>query len=170
MPLTTSRQPREGPEVPAGWSTDEGSQDELPPKPDRDEIFEILRASRRREVLRYLDAHGGEAKIGAIAEYIAAEENDVARSDVTSPQRKRAYVGLHQMHLPKMDGFGVVEWDKDRGFVELRDSAWWLLAYLYFDPEPREPEPQEPDGPLAGLRRAVGELLGGVGGGGLLGR
>lgn len=160
MALASREQSKAGSSDTPGRSTDDVADDEPPEKPDRDAVFEILRASRRREVLRYLDAHGGEAKIGAIAEYIAAEENDVDPADVTSSQRKRAYVGLYQMHLPKMDGFGVVDWDKDRGFVELCDSAWWLLAYLYFDPEEHEPSAGGSDGPLATVRRTVGRLVG----------
>jgi DNA-binding HxlR family transcriptional regulator len=56
MPLVSGERPPEEPDVPAGWSTNQGTHDELPSKPDRDAIFEILRASRRREVLRYLAA------------------------------------------------------------------------------------------------------------------
>ena len=158
MPLVTEEQPPDEPKVPTGWSTDRGT--ERAPRPDRDEIFEILRASRRREVLRYLDAHGGEAKVGAIAEYIAATENDVDREAVNSAQRKRAYVGLYQAHLPKMDGYGVVDWDKDRGFVELRDSAWWYLAHLYFEPGEPEPTTDGATGPLVAIRRGVQRLVG----------
>ena len=159
MPLVSEEHPPDEPDVPTGWSTDQGDDDERPPKPDRDVVFEILRASRRREVLRYLDAHGGEATIGAIAEYIAADENDVDRKDVTSAQRKRAYVGLYQAHLPKMADLDVVHWDKDRGFVELRDSAWWLLAHLYFEPGEPEPTADDATSPLAAIRRGVRRLV-----------
>lgn len=158
MPLVSEEYPPDEPKVPTGWSTDQGN--EPPPKPDRDEIFEILRASRRREVLRYLDAHGGEAKIGAIAEYVAATENDVDRRDVTYAQRKRAYVGLYQAHLPKMADVGVVRWNKERGFVELRDAAWWLLAHLYFEPGEPEPTPDGATSPISTIRRGVRRLVG----------
>lgn len=144
--------------APAAPSGDEAEETEGS-KPPRDAIFEILRASRRREVLLYLDDHGGEAKIGALAEHIAAEENDVDRSEVTASQRKRAYVGLYQMHLPKMDGHGVVEWDKDRGFVELLEPARWLLEYLYFDPERSRAAREGATDPIAAIRRRLGRIV-----------
>jgi len=159
MPLVSEARPPEKPQPPTGWSTDQGD-DEPQPKPDRDVVFEVLRASRRREVLRYLDAHGGEATIGAIAEYVAATENDVDRADVTYAQRKRAYVGLYQSHLPKMADLGVVRWDKERGFAELRDAAWWPLAYLNFEPEAREPSDDDATTPLGAIRRGVRRLVG----------
>lgn len=159
MSLVSGERPSEGPRVPTGWSTNQGARDEPPPRPDRDVVFEVLRTSRRREALRYLDAHDGEASVGAMAEYIAAEENGVDRTDVTYAQRKRAYVGLYQMHLPKMADLGVVDWDRERGHVALRDAAWWILAHLYFDPDEQEPIPDGPTGPLAAIRRGVRRLV-----------
>lgn len=160
MPLTSVERPRGGPESPTRRVTIGRTGDEPPSRPPDDAVFEILRASRRREVLRYLDAHGGEAKIGAIAEYIAARENDVDRAAVTSSQRKRAYVGLYQMHLPKMDGYGVVEWNKDRGFVKLLGTSRWFLAYLYFDPARNGSTPENGLGTIATVLGRIRRIMG----------
>jgi len=43
---------------------------------------------------------------------------DSAPEKLTSRERKRVYVGLYQCHLPKMDGVGVIEFDKNRGTIE----------------------------------------------------
>ena len=156
MPLVSENRSPEGRRAPATWTPKRDAiEDDASSRPPADVVFEILRARRRREVLRYLDAHGGEATLGALAEYVAAEENDVERRAVTSAQRKRTYVGLYQAHLPKMAGNGVIEWDKERGFVALCDSAVWLLAYLYFDPGEDVRGPSRSTGPLAALRRYV---------------
>jgi len=105
------------------------------PEPDQlslDLIFEILKNSRRREVLHYLrDREPGErVSLGELAEHVAAIENDTTTDALTSSQRKRVYVGLYQCHLPKMDDMGVVDFNQDRGHVELAAAADNLTEYL----------------------------------------
>lgn len=97
------------------------------------EIFDILSASRRQEVLRYLHKQDEEADIGDIAEHIASLECDCKRRELTSEQRKRTYVGLYQCHLPKMDDAGVIDYDSDRGTIGLNDRSYRLLNYMYFE-------------------------------------
>lgn len=106
-----------------------------PPALTKDEIFDALKASRRRAVLRYLDENGGTATTGTLAEHIAAMENGVDVSAISSSQRKRVYVALYQAHLPRMADFGIVEYDSDRGNVRLCDRADRVLSYLYHDPD-----------------------------------
>lgn len=120
-------------------------------------IFEVLRAGRRRGVLRYLDAHG-DASVGTLAEHLAAEENDTEPRLVTSSQRKRTYVALYQIHLPKLDSYGVVDYDRDRGSVELRDPAWWYIEHLDF--EPGEAPFRGSDQPSSAVRRFFRWLVG----------
>jgi len=95
-----------------------------------DQLFEILKNRRRREVLKYLDRNGGEATLGSLAEYIAAEENDTTVKQITSSQRKRVYVGLYQCHLPKMDDMDIVDFEKNRGTIEVGPNARLLEPYL----------------------------------------
>ncbi|WP_254270992.1 DUF7344 domain-containing protein [Haloarcula marina] len=97
-----------------------------------DLIFEILKNSRRREVLHYLRDHeeGERVSLGELAEHVAAIENDTTTEALTSSERKRVYVGLYQCHLPKMDDMGVVEFNQNRGHVELAPAAEQLTEYL----------------------------------------
>jgi len=95
-----------------------------------DQLFEILKNRRRREVLHYLDRNGGEATLGSLAEYIAAQENDTTVKQITSSQRKRVYVGLYQCHLPKMDDMDIVDFEKNRGTIEVGPNASLLEPYL----------------------------------------
>lgn len=104
-----------------------------------DTVFEILKNRRRRDILQYLWNHDGTAKIGELAEHIAALENDVDIAALSSSQRKRVYIGLYQCHLPKMDDAEVVDFDKHRGTIELRDSAEELTVYLQAD-DPSVPQ------------------------------
>lgn len=95
-----------------------------------DQVFEILKNKRRREVLHYLEANDGNASLSELAEHIAAIENDTTVKAITSTQRKRVYVGLYQCHLPKMDGMDVVDFDKNRGTVRLGANAEHVRSYL----------------------------------------
>ncbi len=102
----------------------------------KDEIFEVLYNSRRRIVLTYLIAHEGAATVGEMAEHIAAVENDTTVQQISSYERKRVYVGLYQNHLPMMDDVGVLEYDKNRGTVQLSACATQLEPYLDLTDEP----------------------------------
>ncbi|MFB6122930.1 MAG: hypothetical protein ABEJ78_05675 [Haloferacaceae archaeon] len=100
--------------------------DDLP----RDVIFSMLSNQRRRYVLRYLREDPGPVRIRDLSEQIAAWENDVDVADLDYRQRKRVYTSLHQTHLPKLDDAGIVEYDQDRGTIELADRAAELDIYL----------------------------------------
>lgn len=89
-----------------------------------DSVFRILSNRRRREVLRYLEQHKGRTvTIDQLARHVAAKENDIEVAQLSSKQRKRAYVALHQNHLQMLDKLGVIDHDKDRGTVILRDVS-----------------------------------------------
>lgn len=103
---------------------------------DKDDLFELLKNSRRREVIRYLRANDGQSSLSDLAEHIAAKENGIEVSELSSDQRKRVYIGLYQCHLPKMNNHGVIEYDKNRGTVELEESATQLVQYM----DPVQPE------------------------------
>lgn len=75
---------------------------------DRDDLYEALANSRRRNVIRALEE--GPREIGAIARAIAADELEIPVADVDATQRKRVYISLYQVHLDKLDSWGIVEW------------------------------------------------------------
>ena len=102
-----------------------------------DYVFDVLKNQRRRWVLRYLTDHEGTVTMNDIAEHIAALENDTTPRALTSRQRKRVYVGLYQCHLPKMDDIGVVDFDKNRGQIELGENADQLEQYLRLEDDDR---------------------------------
>jgi hypothetical protein len=100
------------------------------PSPEQlDRIFAILQNHRRRLVLEYLREHDSTTQ-GDLARHVAAVENEVPESAVTSTQRKRVYVSLYQAHLPKLDDFGAIAFDQDRGTVERTPRTDELLGYL----------------------------------------
>lgn len=99
------------------------------------DVFDVLKNERRRAVIQYLHEHGGSSDLSAIAEHIAASENDTTVQRLTSQERKRVRIALYQCHLPRMAALRVIEFDKDRGTVALREPASRVLVYLEFDPD-----------------------------------
>lgn len=99
-------------------------------------IFDILRNDRRRAALLVL-SDAEEVSVSLLAEQVAAIENDTTRAGLTEQQRKRVYVSLHQSHLPKMDGLGIVEFDRDAARVSLGPTGGEVLRYVGGDPTAR---------------------------------
>jgi len=112
----------------SGASTEDASEE--PASLPLDQQFEILKNERRRTVLRYLADHDGPVALGDLAEHVAAVENDTTVPQVTSRERKCVYVGLYQCHLPKMDDMDIVQFNRNRGRVELGPNAAQLEQYL----------------------------------------
>jgi DNA-binding transcriptional ArsR family regulator len=104
---------------------------------NREQIFEILSNERRRLVLRYLRAHADSETIGfrALVDQVAAWENDTSPDRLDSSDRKCVYTALRQTHLPKLDRLGVVEFDSQRGSIELSGEVDDVLRYMTFAPE-----------------------------------
>lgn len=118
----------------------EGMGESKPEEIRLDVIFDILKNQRRRHVLRYL-RENEETNLSDLAEHVAALENEKDVRSLTSSERKRVYVGLYQCHLPRMSDAGVIDFDSDRGRIELRDSAEQLDEYLDADDGPTRPWP-----------------------------
>lgn len=96
----------------------------------KDVLFELLKNQRRREALNFLREQDGRTTLSDMAEHIAAKENDTTVAQLTSSQRKRVYIGLYQCHLPKMDSAGIVDFEKNRGTIELLPAAEQLDPFL----------------------------------------
>lgn len=96
-----------------------------------DDLFHSLQNERRRRVLRVVTAAGDETlAMGAIAESIAAVENECPEHLVSSNQRKRVYIALYQNHLPQLDDMGLVEYDQGRGKVAAGPALAQAVAFL----------------------------------------
>ena len=116
---------------------DSGSEDTL----STDEIFELLKNNRRREILYYLEEADGSAAVKELARNIAAREHDVPASSVTDKQYKRVYVALVQTHIPKLENAGVIEFDDDEQTMALQNKAMNLYSHLYLESGSRQPPP-----------------------------
>lgn len=95
-----------------------------------DDCFDLLSNHRRRYAFHHIQQNGEQASLGELSEQVAAWENEITPDEVSSNQRKRVYTSLQQVHLPRMDGMGVVEFDDRAGVVELGPAAEDLDVYL----------------------------------------
>jgi hypothetical protein len=107
------------------------------PELTADVAFDLLSNARRRYVLCYVRERG-DASVRELSRYTAAWENDVDPTALSSSQRKRVYTALHQTHLPRLDEYGIITYDPDRGTVTPQPRLDLLDEYLT-PPENREP-------------------------------
>lgn len=94
-----------------------------------DDIFHILQNERRRYVLQYLQEQAGECTLRDLARQIAAWENETSPQQVSSDERQRVYIALYQAHLPKLDDFGVIDYNQARGIIKQTDLADMINQY-----------------------------------------
>lgn len=94
------------------------------------EAFDILSNDRRRHALHYLLAQDDGTEIGELSEQVAAWENGEDLEQVTSDERRRVYVSLHQTHLPRMDDAGILQYENSRDTIELTERGESLRVYM----------------------------------------
>lgn len=104
-----------------------------------DVTYRVLSDTRRRYVFHFLKQHREPVSVRELAEQVAAWENDKAKSELTSQERKRVYISLYQSHLPTLDKEGVVGYDSDRGIVQLSDATADLEIYIEVVPKGNVP-------------------------------
>jgi hypothetical protein len=100
-----------------------------------DDVYSVLSNRRRRFVIHRLLQTDGACSLRGLSRIVAAWENDKAPQEVTAAERHRVYNGLQQLHLPKLDRAGLVEYDADRG--EVRATSDLADVRLYLEVVPR---------------------------------
>lgn len=99
-------------------------------KMSKDDIFYILRNPKRRVVLSQLLKMDGVKSLTDLMGHVALHEYGKNLGELTSDERKRIYTGLYQCHLPRMDEFGIVDFDKDANTVAPGKKASVIEPYL----------------------------------------
>lgn len=84
------------------------------------EIHDILRNERRTQTLRSLSQAEETMTLRELSERLAALET----GETPPPRniRESVYNSLHQVHLPKLDALGVVEYERNRKVISLADG------------------------------------------------
>ncbi|MFC4553065.1 MULTISPECIES: DUF7344 domain-containing protein [Halorussus] len=116
--------------------TDAESETEEVADLSRDLVFDVLKNRRRRYALHYLRRAEETVQLSELAEQVAAWENDTTIDAISAAERKRVYTALYQSHLPKLDDAGIVDYNQNRGIVELSGAAEQLDVYLDLDAKP----------------------------------
>lgn len=94
--------------------------------------LDVLSNRRRRFTVHFLKQQPqSRATVSELAERVACWENDKTSEELTYRERKRVRNALQQFHLSKMADQGFVEYDADRGLIELTNRA--ANANFYVD-------------------------------------
>lgn len=93
------------------------------------DIHDVLRNNRRRLAITCLqEATDNALSVRDLSEQVAALET----GEEPPPRNKRqsVYVSLHQTHLPKLDGLGIVTYDSDSKLVSLNERVQEVEVYM----------------------------------------
>lgn len=99
----------------------------------KDDVLDLLSNSRRRYVIYFLEQWNGSATLNELAYNIASRETGVPVDELSEDDKRRVYISLYQTHLPKLDLYGLVEYDKDERTVALTDHADDIGDYFFPD-------------------------------------
>lgn len=94
------------------------------------DVFDVLRNSRRRAALTYLLEAEEPVTLRDLTKRVAAAEYEVDVEAVSSDQHKRVYTGLYQCHLPRLDDFDVIDFDREEKTVRTGDTVSQVAPYL----------------------------------------
>lgn len=92
------------------------------------DVHDILRNERRRKAIEHLKTKLEPVSLRDLSERIAEMES--GESPAPRKLRESVYNSLHQTHLPKLDDYDIVEYDKDRKTVQLCDGANHVDIYM----------------------------------------
>lgn len=92
------------------------------------QIHTILSNPRRSHALRHLYLSGGTITVNELSHLVA--EHETGESPPPRNVRESVYVSLHQTHLPKLHELGIVEYDRERKEIHLRQRARDVDLYM----------------------------------------
>lgn len=126
----------------------------------KDDVFEVLSSSRRRQILYHLHRRDGHADLRSLARDTATDETDETEETVDSDVVKRFYISLYQTHIPKLEQVGLVRYDSDDKTVTLTDRVDDVARVLNEDTDPDRQWPLYYGAlALVGVAIAVAQLL-----------
>ena len=100
-----------------------------------DQAYDALSNGRRRQTLSYMgNSRDVKFSVGELSEHLARLEQPDGDS-ITSGERKAAYVGLAQCHLPMLDETEVIDYDDNRKNVRRGRHFEDVTSYLPADSE-----------------------------------
>jgi hypothetical protein len=83
----------------------------------RGEFGRVLSNDRRREVVRYLLATDEPITVQQLVGWLADTENEATVLATIHELRQRVHVALCRTHLPLLERYGIIQYDRERGLV-----------------------------------------------------
>lgn len=120
------------------WSTGRNDSE----RPIREELLEAVNNRRRRYTLHYLQRYteSEAVDLSDISRQVAAWERGVSPDVISYSERKNVHTSLYQFHAPKLEDFGLVEYDKRSSTIRLTEYGRHLTLSLEIrDATPRIP-------------------------------
>lgn len=90
---------------------------------DAEDVHEVLAHPRRKAILSILSERETSLQTTDLATQLAALEADKPLVEVTEEEHRTVRVSLHHVHLPKLDDYGVVDWNTESGEVSLESDV-----------------------------------------------
>ncbi|WP_255192790.1 DUF7344 domain-containing protein [Natronobeatus ordinarius] len=78
---------------------------------------DVLCNDRRRAVLRYVLEADDEVAVRTLVSQIADAEHDATLGSTLLEQRQRVHAALRRTHLPLLEEYGLLEYERLRGLV-----------------------------------------------------
>ncbi|WP_265111190.1 DUF7344 domain-containing protein [Halosolutus halophilus] len=95
-----------------------------------DTAFDLCQNHRRRALLTLLADRDRRVTVQDLATDLAVREHDAPITDVPGDLVTEIHTLLYHVHLPKLNGANVVDYDHERGHVELTERGTELEATL----------------------------------------
>jgi uncharacterized protein YqfB (UPF0267 family) len=95
---------------------------------EEEQIHDVLSNERRKRTLELLKHEVGPVELRTLSEWIAEAES--GESPPPKNVRQSVYNSLHQTHLPKLDGHGIIDYDDDRKTISLESKARTVDLYM----------------------------------------
>ncbi len=92
------------------------------------DIHAILGNRRRRHALDHLRETPDTVAISDLADAVA--EREAGESPPPEDLRQSVYNSLHQSHIPRLEGEGVIEYDRETNEIRLTESAREVEVYM----------------------------------------
>lgn len=94
----------------------------------QNQLYDTLANERRRACVRYLLDNPEEAPVKELATYVARQVSD--ESPPSDSFQQSTYISLVQTHLPKLDDYGVIEYDADSKTVRVGPALEEVSRHL----------------------------------------
>jgi len=114
--------------------TESRLRDTFSDKLSRNKMFEVLSNERRRCALYYLQQQEDAVSLGDVVDHVTAWQYDQPVSALDPGARMRVYSALRQVHLPKLEEAGLIEYDRERDELRTQNGAEYAQLYLEYDP------------------------------------